>query len=486
MALDAFKNLAFSTVATAPSPAASGTSLDVAAGTGTRFPAVPFNATVWPANTMPDPTTAEIVRVTLISTDTLTITRTQEGTSARTIIAGDQIAATVTALTLDTLSAEIATVSALVTTVSAVVTIASALATTADAHANTVSAAVTVASALATTADTHANTVSAAVTVASALATTADTHANTVSAQLVSVSAVFTTNIAALSSQVASADTALSVRINLLGGIVSVTSVELGVVSALITTLSAATTSADNTVSATAATAHNVVSAQLVSVSAALTSAIQVASAAANTVSAQLVSVSAAITTAIQVASAAATSADGHANTVSVAVVGRAPWISAVYAIVANSQTINTSAIAGVSALTFALAANSLWQFEGIVYVSVSAVAGGLRFGTSVSGGLAAGPRFMWAETYAGSGVNPQAAAGQLGGFGLIGQSGLTTILSATSVASAGLAFPILFNGTVLASASGNVQIAAGTIASSAASPAIVLAGSYIKAFRLS
>lgn len=461
MALDAFKNLSFTTVATAPSPAASGTSLDVAAGTGTRFPAVPFNATVWPANTMPDPTTAEIVRVTGIATDTLTITRTQEGTSARTIVAGDQIAATVTALTLDTLSAEIATVSALVTTVSALVTIASALATTADAHANTVSAAVTVASALATTADTHANTVSAAVTVASALATTADTHANTVSAQLVSVSAVFTTNIAALSSQVASADTALSVRINLLGGIVSVTSVELGVVSALITTLSAATTSADNTVSATAATAHNVVSAQLVSVSAALTSA-------------------------IQVASAAATSADGHANTVSVAVVGRAPWISAVYAIVANSQTINTSAIAGVSALTFTLAANSLWQFEGIVYVSVSAVAGGLRFGTSVSGGLAAGPRFMWAETYAGSGVNPQAAAGQLGGFGLIGQSGLTTILSATSVASAGLAFPILFNGTVLASASGNVQIAAGTIASSAASPAVVLAGSYIKAFRLS
>lgn len=479
MALDAFKNLSFTTVATAPAPAASGTSLDVAAGTGTRFPAVPFNATVWPANTMPDPTTAEIVRVTGISTDTLTITRTQEGTSARTIVAGDQIAATVTALTLDTLSAEIATVSALVTTVSALVTIASALATTAETHAGTASAA-------ATTADAHANTVSAAVTVASALATTADTHANTVSAQLVSVSAVFTTNIAALSSQVASADTALSVRINLLGGIVSVTSVELGVVSALITTLSAATTSADNTVSATAATAHNVVSAQLVSVSAALTSAIQVASAAANTVSAQLVSVSAAITTAIQVASAAATSADGHANTVSVAVVGRAPWISAVYAIVANSQTINTSAIAGVSALTFALAANSLWQFEGIVYVSVSAVAGGLRFGTSVSGGLAAGPRFMWAETYAGSGVNPQAAAGQLAGFGLIGQSGLTTILSATSVASAGLAFPILFNGTVLASASGNVQIAAGTIASSAASPAIVLAGSYIKAFRLS
>lgn len=452
MALDAFKNLAYSTVLTAPSPAASGTSLVVAAGTGPRFPAVPFNATVWPTGTMPDPTTAEIVRVTGISTDTLTITRTQEGTSARTIIAGDQIAQTFTVLALDTLSAQIATASALATTadthantVSAAVTIASALATTADAHANTVSAAVTIASALATTADTHANTVSAAVTIASALATTADTHANTVSAAVTVASALATTADA-----------------------------HANTVSAQLVSVSAAITAAIQVASAAA----NTVSAQLVSVSAALTATV-------NVVSAQLVSVSAALTAAIQVASAAATSADGHANTVSVNVVGRAPWISAVYAIVANSQTINTSAIAGVSALTFAVAANSLWEFEGMVIASVSAVAAGLLFGTSVSGGLAAGPRFMYVETVQGT-VNPQSAVGALRGFGLIGQSGLTTILSCTSIASAGLAFPIWFNGTVQASASGNVQIAAGGIASTAASPLVILAGSYIKAFRLS
>lgn len=100
MAVDAHANLAYSTVATAPSPATSGTSLVVASGEGARFPAVPFNATIWPTGTIPTPANAEIVRVTNISTDTLTITRTQESTSARTVVVGDQIAATITAKTL--------------------------------------------------------------------------------------------------------------------------------------------------------------------------------------------------------------------------------------------------------------------------------------------------------------------------------------------------------------------------------------------------
>lgn len=97
---DAHANLAISTVATAPSPATSGTSLVVTAGQGARFPAVPFNATVWPGDALPSPTNAEIVRVTARSTDTLTLTRTQEGTSARTIVVGDVIVASITAKTL--------------------------------------------------------------------------------------------------------------------------------------------------------------------------------------------------------------------------------------------------------------------------------------------------------------------------------------------------------------------------------------------------
>lgn len=97
---DAHKNFAISAVATAPSPATSGTSLVVTAGHGTRFPTPPFNATVWPTGATPNPTNAEIVRVTAISTDTLTITRAQESTTARSIVVGDQIAATITAKTL--------------------------------------------------------------------------------------------------------------------------------------------------------------------------------------------------------------------------------------------------------------------------------------------------------------------------------------------------------------------------------------------------
>jgi hypothetical protein len=97
--MDAHKNFAISAVATAPSPATSGTSLVVTAGHGTRFPTVPFNAVVCPASTDPDPSNAEVVRVTNISTNTLTITRAQEGSTARSITAGDRIFAAVTAKT---------------------------------------------------------------------------------------------------------------------------------------------------------------------------------------------------------------------------------------------------------------------------------------------------------------------------------------------------------------------------------------------------
>lgn len=97
---DAHKNFAYSTVATAPDPATTGTSLVVAAGDGALFPTAPFNATVWPTGTQPTAANAEIVRVTVVSTDTLTITRAQEGSGARSIVVGDQIAATITAKTL--------------------------------------------------------------------------------------------------------------------------------------------------------------------------------------------------------------------------------------------------------------------------------------------------------------------------------------------------------------------------------------------------
>lgn len=101
---DAHKNLSYSTVATAPSPASSGLSLVVATGDGARFPAAPFNAVVWATGANPLPTNAEIVRVTVLVGDTLTLLRAKEsaagGPAARTIVVGDQIAATVTNKTL--------------------------------------------------------------------------------------------------------------------------------------------------------------------------------------------------------------------------------------------------------------------------------------------------------------------------------------------------------------------------------------------------
>lgn len=94
--MDAHPNFAYSTVASAPSPATTGTSLDVASGDGALFAEFPFNAVVWPAGEQPASDNAEIVRVTNRSGDTLTIDREEEGTTARTIVAGDQIAVAAT------------------------------------------------------------------------------------------------------------------------------------------------------------------------------------------------------------------------------------------------------------------------------------------------------------------------------------------------------------------------------------------------------
>jgi hypothetical protein len=100
MAFEQNANFATSTVATAPSPADSGTSLVVASGEGARFDAAnDHNAIVCPASEQPTPANAEIVRVTAVSTDTLTITRQQESTAARSIVVGDRIFAGPTAKT---------------------------------------------------------------------------------------------------------------------------------------------------------------------------------------------------------------------------------------------------------------------------------------------------------------------------------------------------------------------------------------------------
>src|SRR5678810_790833 len=93
---DNHANFAYSTVAVAPAPADSGTTLDLATGGVLDFPAAPFNCTVWPAGQAPLSSNAEIVRVTGIVGDTQTIQRPQEGTVAKSILVGYQIANTAT------------------------------------------------------------------------------------------------------------------------------------------------------------------------------------------------------------------------------------------------------------------------------------------------------------------------------------------------------------------------------------------------------
>ena len=108
---DPHDNLATSLVATAPSPATTGTEVVVTASQGSRFPATgDFNATIHPDGETPTPDNSEIVRVTDVTSDTLTITREQEGTTARTVVVGDRITVTVTEKSLTDIEGALNTV----------------------------------------------------------------------------------------------------------------------------------------------------------------------------------------------------------------------------------------------------------------------------------------------------------------------------------------------------------------------------------------
>jgi hypothetical protein len=87
-----FKNLALGYVATAPSPATTGTSLVLGSGEGARFPQPStdgnFYVTAMPPGENPNVSNSEILQVTARSTNTLTIVREQGDTTAKKIEAG--------------------------------------------------------------------------------------------------------------------------------------------------------------------------------------------------------------------------------------------------------------------------------------------------------------------------------------------------------------------------------------------------------------
>lgn len=98
---DKHTNLAYGIVATAPSPALSGNSLTLQEGQGADFPTDSFPAVAWPAPDMfPTKATAEIVYVTSRASDTFIITRGQENSTAKVIVAGWNFAANSTVKTI--------------------------------------------------------------------------------------------------------------------------------------------------------------------------------------------------------------------------------------------------------------------------------------------------------------------------------------------------------------------------------------------------
>lgn len=117
--MDAHKNLAYTTVSAPPSPASSGTGLEVVSGTAALLPTPPFNVTLWPAGEVAVRSNAEIARVTNIVGDLLSITRAQEGTSAVSVVAGFQLGATITDKTLTDLEDALSALSQAVSVVSA-------------------------------------------------------------------------------------------------------------------------------------------------------------------------------------------------------------------------------------------------------------------------------------------------------------------------------------------------------------------------------
>lgn len=103
---DSHSNLAYSTVAVAPSPATSGLTLTVATGDGALFPSTgPFNVEAWPFGALPTNANAELIRVASRSGDVLTFSARgpqagDPGGINRTIVIGDQIQLPATKKTL--------------------------------------------------------------------------------------------------------------------------------------------------------------------------------------------------------------------------------------------------------------------------------------------------------------------------------------------------------------------------------------------------
>jgi hypothetical protein len=125
MLFDAHQNFAYSILANSPGTSGPTATFTVTTGQGGRFPAVGssggYNAIVVPAGQLPTPLNAEVIRVTAISGDNLTVTRAQEGTTAKNVTIGFQIYLGVTKKTLSDIESAIASLTSTDTSLHAAV-----------------------------------------------------------------------------------------------------------------------------------------------------------------------------------------------------------------------------------------------------------------------------------------------------------------------------------------------------------------------------
>ena len=95
------KNLATTTIVSHPGPPTSATSVTVATGTGSRL--FTGMAVIHPADAVPTSANAEVVSITDVTGDVVTIVRAQESSTARAIVTGDILTQGITAAMWDTL-----------------------------------------------------------------------------------------------------------------------------------------------------------------------------------------------------------------------------------------------------------------------------------------------------------------------------------------------------------------------------------------------
>jgi hypothetical protein len=108
MSLDVAKNFSKVTVSTGYDGSA--TTVVLSASEGAKLPTVPFNAVWFNSTDYTDPTddpNKEIIRVTNIATDTLTVTRAQESTSAATHNTGGKSYKMIAGLTAKVINTDI-------------------------------------------------------------------------------------------------------------------------------------------------------------------------------------------------------------------------------------------------------------------------------------------------------------------------------------------------------------------------------------------